>query len=173
MSKDFSITNILMEEDRSQDQGVIKYTGNRSTLNQDAPFLSSNRPDQFNHNCTQWLPCKEMDGFRPAPCLESNTESQNCQVSHPSNDNEKVEIKSSVNIGGNRFQTKLSTKQLRELDTTFQEDPYPRGTTISTLSGSTGLSKKRIKVKQLFFIFHKPVADPDRVTRFLEPGQNF
>ena len=153
MSKDFSIANILMEESRSHDQGVIKYTGNRSTLNQDAPFLPSNKPDQCNHNCTQWLPCTEMDGSRSALCLESNTGSQNRQVSHPPNDNENVEIKSSVNKGGSHFQTKLSTKQLRELVTTFRKDPYPRVTTISTLSDSTGLSKKRIKVKQLFFTF--------------------
>ena len=152
MSRDFSITNILIEEGRSQDQGVIKYTGNRSTLNQDAPFRYSNKPDQFNHNCTHWLPCEEMDGSRPALCLGSNTESQNRQVSHPPNGNGKIKIKGSANKGGSNFQTKLSTKQLRELDTTFQEDPYPRVKTIATLSGSTGLSKKRIKVKQLFFI---------------------
>ena len=148
-----------MEEGWSQDQGVIKYTRNGSTLNQHAHF----------HNCTQ-LPRKEMDG---SLCLESNNESQNRQVSHPSNGKRKAEIKTSANKGGNSFQTKLSTNQLRELGTIFQEDPYPRGTTIATLSDSTGLSKKRIKVKQLFFILSEASGGPDRVTRFMEPGQNF
>ena len=151
MNGDFSIGNILKEEHRPDDRILIKYAGQQSALE----HLSTSKHDQCSISLTQCLPSGEKNNSRPIVFKGDNNNSSNSaeyEIEHSSTSkNGNVGTKKSDRKCRNPYPTMLSKNQISILEEAFQEDPYPRTVTISTLANSTGLSKARIKVRPVIF----------------------